>query len=100
MGLLWDVTGKTASKQWDGTWSRAEVGIVIKEAGTHTLGTYIDRRQTTVTEWVTLKPIYEVCYREIGYGGGGRHRETWWKKITDQKQLVGKLEEVLEAARA
>ena len=34
MGLLCQVTGKTEIRQWDGTWRRAAVESVLKEAGT------------------------------------------------------------------
>ena len=70
VGFLWKVTGKMASRQWDGTWIRAVTGIFLKEAGTQTLETYIDMQQTTVVEWVALGPIYEVFNRQKGYKGG------------------------------
>ena len=28
-------------------------------------------RQTTVAEWVTLRPIFDMCARETGYDAGG-----------------------------
>ena len=39
---------------------------VLKEAGTQTLGTYIDKRQATVEEWMELRPILDVYNREPG----------------------------------
>ena len=44
---------------------------ILKKSVNHYLGTYIDRRQATVAEWVVLRPILEVCYKETGYEGGG-----------------------------
>ena len=54
---------------------RAAVESVPREAGTQTIGTYIDRQQDIVVEWVGLQPIYEVCDREKGYEGERRHHE-------------------------
>ena len=39
---------------------------------TKRLGEYINKRQETVSEWVDLRPIFEVCAKETGYEGGGR----------------------------
>ena len=44
---------------------------MLQEAGTQTLQTYIDRNQVTVTYWVALQPILEVCPKEMGYERGG-----------------------------
>ena len=35
------------------------------------LRSYVDRRQTTVAEWVAPWPIFDVCVREMGNEGGG-----------------------------
>ena len=42
----------------------------LEKVGTQSLGTYIEGRQATVTEWVALRPILEVCVRETGYEWG------------------------------
>ena len=33
VGFLWKLTGKTASQQWVGIWSRAAAGIFLKKRG-------------------------------------------------------------------
>ena len=53
----------------------------------------------TVAEWVTLRPIYEICNREMGYEGGGMRRDTWWRKTAAWKQMRATLENILVAAR-
>ena len=50
---------------------------VLEKSGTQTLGIYIDRRQATVAELVTLHPILEICDKETFYEGGGRNQELW-----------------------
>ena len=65
--FLRQVTGNMARRQWDGTCRVAELESVLKEEGTHKLGTYLDKHQTTVAEWVALRPIYEFFGRDTGY---------------------------------
>ena len=60
---------------------------VLKEAGTHTLGTYIDNQKAIVAEWVALMLKLEVCIRDMGYEGEGRRREAWWQQTAYRKQL-------------
>ena len=43
--------------------------------GTQSEMTYIGRRHKTVAQWVTLRPIFEVCARETGSEGGGHRRD-------------------------
>ena len=65
-GFFRKMAGKMARQQWDQTWRRTTVDSFLKEAGTERLGTYIDKRQTTVSEWVAFRLIYEVCDRNKG----------------------------------
>ena len=51
--------------------------LLAHYAGTQTLGAYIDKRQTTVAEWVALRPILNLYNRDTGYKGGGSRREMW-----------------------
>ena len=99
VGFLRQMTGQKAKRQRDGTWRIEAAEEVPKESVTQTLGAYIDKRQATVAEWVTLRPILEICDRETGYEGGGRRRKPWWWQTVAQKQLVMTLEETFLAAR-
>ena len=47
----------------DRTWWQISAEKVLEKAGTQSLGTYIERRQVIVAEWVALRPILEVCDR-------------------------------------
>ena len=97
VGLMWRITRQRAVRQKDGTWRQVEAETVLEKAETQPLETYIDRRQATVAEWVTLCPILEVCDRETGYEGGGRLREPWWRKMVAQKQLSAMLKDISTA---
>ena len=57
VGFLWGITRQRAEQQKDGTWRQVEAETLLEKAGTQPLGTYIDRRQATVAEWVALRPI-------------------------------------------
>ena len=59
--------------------------VINKGAGTQTLGTYIDRRQATVAEWVALRPILDIYDRDKVYEGGGRHHEPWRRQTAARK---------------
>ena len=72
---------------YHGTWEKPGSEGVREVVGTHSVITYIGRRQTTMAEWVALRPLYEVCAKEKGYEGGGRRREAWWRQEATEKQL-------------
>ena len=71
----------------------------LKKAGTQSLGAYIDRIQETVTEWVPLRPILEVCDRDTGYEVERRLQEPCWRQTAARKQLSAMFKEILVAAR-
>ena len=83
----------------DGTWRQVASYKVLKKSGTQSLRAYIDRRQATVAGWVALCPILEVCDREMGYEGGGRCREPWWRQTAARKHMSVMLKEISAASR-
>ena len=99
MGFLRQIMGQRAVRRKERNWRQVAAEKVLEKAGTHSLGAYTDRRQTTVAEWVELRPILEVCDRETSYKGGGRCREPWWRQTADRKYLSARLKEIPEAAR-
>ena len=84
----------------DGTCRSEAASKVLKEAFTQTPGSYIDKRQAMVAEWVMLRKILDICDRETGYKGGGGRCELWWRKMASRKQLGATLEDISEAERA
>ena len=40
---------------------------VLQGAKTQSLRTYVKKRQATVVEWVAIRPIFDVCARDMGY---------------------------------
>ena len=52
-----------------------------------------------MAEWVALRPILEVCKREIGYLGGGRRWDPWWRQTLAIKQLSATLKDILSTER-
>ena len=73
-GLLRQIPGKRAQRLGDGVGETSGVEGVQEAAGTHSAMTYIGIRQATLSQWVALHPLFEVCARYKGYEGGGRRR--------------------------
>ena len=48
----------------------AAVGVLVG-AGMQSAAMYIGHKQGTVSQWVTLRNVVEVCAMEKGYKGGG-----------------------------
>ena len=98
MGFLRQVTKLKAKILKGVSWRKVAADRVLQGSGTQPLQTYLDRSQTKVVEWVTLRPIFEVCARETGYDGGGKLREPWWRQAAAEKQLRVTLKYFLSAA--
>ena len=58
MGFLWQVAGMTARKLGVGTWQKEGEKRVIQDTGKNPFWEYTERRQATVAEWVSLRPIF------------------------------------------
>ena len=52
-----------------------------------------------MAEWVALRPIFDVCTRDMGYYRGGKLRVPWWRQATAEKQMKVMVEDILAAAR-
>ena len=61
VGFLRRIMMQRAVRQKDETWRYVTAKTVLEKSGTQTIGTYIDRRQAKVAEWVALRHILEVC---------------------------------------
>ena len=99
VGFLRQITRKKSKWLRDGLWWQVTAKKFLQGAGTQPLQTYVDRRQATVAEWVALRPIFDICAREMGYEGGGRLWVPWWRQAAAEKQLKVTVEAVWEAAR-
>ena len=87
MGFIRQVMGMKAQRLGDENWKKEGTDRVLQAAGTKPLQEYIDKRKATVTEWVALRPIFDVCENETGYEGEGKLREPWWRQEAEEKQL-------------
>ena len=66
---------------------------MLRSAEMKTEATYIDRRQGTVTQWVDLRPIFEVFSRDTESSGGGRRKKPLWRKEAPDEVLSSTLVE-------
>ena len=63
--------------------------------GMQSAAMYIGRRQAKVAQWVALRLLLDVCAHKIGYGGGGRKRQLWWRQGDTVELLRTTLKEAL-----
>ena len=74
------ITGKTSRRLGYRTWETTGTKDVRETERTQSARIYIEQRQETVAQWVALRPLFQVCTREIGYEGGERRRKAWWRQ--------------------
>ena len=72
---------------------------VLQEAETQLLQIYLGRIQETVAEWVSQRPIFDVCARDTGYEGGGKIQVKWWIQATTENQVKVTVEDILVDTR-
>ena len=97
--FLRQVTCKQATQRRHGSWRQVTAEAVLQGAGTQTIRTYVDRRQETMTEWVSTRTIFDVCAREMEYKGGGRLRVPWFSQKAAKYHLRVTVEAILAATR-
>ena len=61
MGFLSHITVDRALRKVEGIWETSRAVLVREAAGTQLVMTYIGRQQGMVSQWVALRPIFEVC---------------------------------------
>ena len=49
--------------------------------------------------WVSLRPFFDMCARDMDYEGGGELRVMGWIQGAAEKQLKFAVEDILAAAR-
>ena len=67
VGLPRQITGQKAKRQRDENCQIEASEKVLKEAGNQSLGAYIEKRKKTVSDWMALRLILEVCDKETIY---------------------------------
>ena len=99
MGFLRQVTKSKEKWLKGGLWLKAEAKKVLHEAETQLLQIYLGRIQETVAEWVSQRPIFDVCARDTGYEGGGKIQVKWWIQATTENQVKVTVEDILVDTR-
>ena len=57
------ITGKIAKGLGDRKWETPGAEGIQEASGTQSDRIYIEQRQATVAQWVSLRPLFEVCER-------------------------------------
>ena len=52
-----------------------------------------------VSQGVALRPIFEVCAREQGFGGGVQQRKIWWRQEVSDELIRATLAEAFREVR-
>ena len=60
VGFLWKETGKKTQRLEGNSWRKVAAERMLQAEGTKPLKKYIDKRQSTVAAWLSLRPIFEV----------------------------------------
>ena len=47
---------------------------------------------------MALRPIFEVCVRDMVYEGGGNRGDAWWDREAEETHIRATLEEILQEA--
>ena len=95
VGLLHNIMGKRVIQKDDGSWEIPAAEEVLGATGIQSESICIGQRQVTVSQWVYLPPLLEVCVQKTGYGGGGMKRRTQQRHGATGEALRTTLEEAL-----
>ena len=76
------LTGRTAQRHRDGSWTYPDIRLTLEEAGLFPMHVYITRRQNTIAAYVATRPIGDIARTEEPPSGA--HRLRWW----DQEGLI------------
>ena len=68
-GFLQQITGKWARQKPDRTFVTPSEGEVLGGVGMKSAATYLGHRQGVVSQWVALRPIFEVFEMDQVYRG-------------------------------
>ena len=81
-GVVRRITGRQQWRGWDGKWFYLSLEGVMKEAGFKEISTSITNRQNTVTQYIAIRPLLDLC-EGTNQIGGVRLSRRWW----DQKGI-------------
>ena len=70
------LTGRKTRKGWDGVWVYPPLEDAMAEAGLQEVETYISCRHNTVEQYITTRPIMDLCL--AAKLRPGTRVEMWW----------------------
>ena len=84
-GAARSITGRQLRRGWDGKWYYPSLAGAMKEAGFAEIRKSITNRQNTVTQYISTRPILDLCGRTTQRGGVRVYRRWWDQKGIDWK---------------
>ena len=71
------LTGRQPRRQGGGSWEYPSLEGSMVEAGFEGVGTYITRRQNTVADYISTRPILDLC-EQSAWRTGVKVSQRWW----------------------
>ena len=72
------ITGRQLRRRWIGSLDYPPLVVAMSEAGFEEIRTYVTRRQNTVAQYITKRPILKLCERSDWMPGAWLYQR-WWE---------------------
>ena len=79
------ITGRQPRRGWDGKWYYPSLAGAMKEAGFADIRKSITNRHNMVAQYISTRPILDLCERTTQKGGTRVSRRRWDQKGIDWK---------------
>jgi hypothetical protein len=66
--------------RWMGEWVYPSINKVLEEVGMYSIDHYVKKRQNTVADYVTTRPIFDLC-QESEWSTGSHSSRRWWDQV-------------------
>jgi len=67
-------------------WVYPPISEVLEEAGLFSIGEYLSHHQNCIAEYVSTRPIFELCTETNVLDGSASQRQFWWNKEVFETQ--------------
>ena len=92
-GAARQITGRQPRRGWDGKWFYPSLEGAMKEAGFKEIRTAINNRQNTVAEYISTRPLLDLCEGTNQIWGAMVSRRWWNQKGIDWEQVKARVAE-------
>ena len=90
------ITGRHPRRRGDGHWTYPPLNEAMREAGFEGIWKAVTRRQNTVAQYISTRPIMDLCERSTQRLGVRVHRRWWEKEGIDLETEKGRATETTD----